>query len=87
MVAFASRLYISVVPELDAPGHVAAALAAYPQLGATATAVATAFGAQRSHLRRSAESETFLRKVIRDVARLVKSDAFHAGSSCHSHVL
>jgi hexosaminidase len=33
VVAFAARRHIAVVPEIDMPGHMAAAIAAYPELG------------------------------------------------------
>jgi hexosaminidase len=35
IVAYAAQRYITIVPELDLPGHFSAALAAYPHLGCT----------------------------------------------------
>lgn len=35
IVAYAAEHYISVIPEIDLPGHMQAALAAYPELGCT----------------------------------------------------
>ncbi|MFP3992106.1 beta-N-acetylhexosaminidase [Streptomyces sp. E11-3] len=35
IVAYAARLHITVVPEIDIPGHSQAAIAAYPELGNT----------------------------------------------------
>lgn len=35
IVDYAARRYITVVPEIDMPGHMEAALAAYPELGCT----------------------------------------------------
>ncbi|MEO9079431.1 MAG: family 20 glycosylhydrolase [Rhodanobacter sp.] len=35
VVAYAAARYITIVPELDMPGHAQAAVAAYPQLGVT----------------------------------------------------
>ena len=35
MVAYAAARHITVVPEIEMPGHAMAALAAYPQLGCT----------------------------------------------------
>ncbi len=35
VVAFAARRHIIIIPEVDLPGHAAAALAAYPELSAT----------------------------------------------------
>lgn len=33
IVAYAAERYITVIPEIDLPGHMQAALAAYPELG------------------------------------------------------
>lgn len=35
VVAYAAERYITVIPEIDMPGHMQAALAAYPELGCT----------------------------------------------------
>ncbi|MBR1687753.1 MAG: beta-N-acetylhexosaminidase [Prevotella sp.] len=35
IVAYASQRYITIIPEIDMPGHMLAALAAYPELGCT----------------------------------------------------
>lgn len=35
LVAYAAERYITVIPEIDLPGHMQAALAAYPELGCT----------------------------------------------------
>lgn len=35
IVAYAARKYITIVPEIEMPGHASAALAAYPELGCT----------------------------------------------------
>ena len=78
LVSYATSLHISVVPEIDSPGHVSAALAAYPELGDATFTVPTAFGALPKALRRSAKSLRFLREVIRDVSELVPGDYFHA---------
>ena len=34
-MAYAAERYITVIPEIDLPGHMQAALAAYPELGCT----------------------------------------------------
>ena len=35
IVAYAARRFVTVVPEIDMPGHMQAAIAAYPELGNT----------------------------------------------------
>ena len=37
LVAYAAARHITIVPEIDMPGHAQAAVAAYPQLGVTGT--------------------------------------------------
>lgn len=46
IVAYAAERYITVIPEIDMPGHMLAALASYPELGCTGGPyeVATTFG-------------------------------------------
>ena len=45
VVAYASRLHIRIVPEIEMPGHSTAALAAYPQFSCTGKAQTTDVGA------------------------------------------
>jgi hexosaminidase len=45
VVAYASRLHITIVPEIEMPGHSTAALAAYPQFSCTGKAQTTDVGA------------------------------------------
>lgn len=35
IVEYAAQRYVTVIPEIDLPGHMQAALAAYPHLGCT----------------------------------------------------
>ncbi|WP_305786709.1 beta-N-acetylhexosaminidase [Symbioplanes lichenis] len=42
LVAYASSLFISIVPEVDMPGHMQAALAAYPALGSASASSSSA---------------------------------------------
>jgi N-acetyl-beta-hexosaminidase len=49
LVAYAQSRFVTIIPEIDVPGHVTAALASYPQLGCTGkptsvfTGIATGF--------------------------------------------
>jgi hexosaminidase len=44
IVAYAARRHMTVVPEIDLPGHMQAAIAAYPELGNTDAVIAGAAG-------------------------------------------
>ncbi|MDE3072495.1 MAG: family 20 glycosylhydrolase [Pseudomonadota bacterium] len=55
IVAFAAARYITVVPEIDMPGHAQAAVAAYPQLGVTAGSL-SGFGGRGGNMDRTAGS-------------------------------
>lgn len=47
VVAYAVERYITVIPEIDMPGHTQAALAAYPQLGCLGSSYEVAHGSRR----------------------------------------
>ncbi|CAJ1406245.1 unnamed protein product [Effrenium voratum] len=79
IVAYAKSLHIEVVPELDSPGHIQAAVAAYPDLGNAPAVVATQFGALEHTMKPSDQSMNFMADVISSTAHLVDSDYFHVG--------
>ena len=66
IVAYAADRHVRVVPEVDLPGHVGAALAAYPSLGAPGAAleVRTAWGISPHVLAISDEVLGFCRDVL-----------------------
>ena len=67
IVAYAADRHVRVVPEVDLPGHVGAALAAYPSLGATVAEhreVRTAWGISPHVLAVSDEALGFCRDVL-----------------------
>jgi hexosaminidase len=72
IVAYAADRFIRVVPEVDLPGHVGAAIAAYPQLGTTGEArpVRTAWGISPHVLAPSEEALRFCRDVLAHVCDL-----------------
>lgn len=68
IVAYAAARGLTVVPEIDVPGHVQAALAAYPELGdGSPTSVRTTWGVSTEVLTPSDESLTFFRRVLDEV--------------------
>lgn len=81
IVAYAGQRHISVVPEVDMPGHIQAAIAAHPELGNTGepVSVATRFGPQTHILNAEEETFGFLEDVLREVMELFGSEFIHLG--------
>ena len=72
IVSFAAARGITVVPELDVPGHVQAAIAAYPELGVDRgdTEVRSSWGISANVLDPSESSLQFFRDVLDEVAEV-----------------
>ncbi|WP_240696700.1 beta-N-acetylhexosaminidase [Cellulosimicrobium funkei] len=72
IVAHARERGVTVVPEIDAPGHVEAAVAAYPELGTRKRPheVRTTWGVSTEVLDPSEESLTFFRHVLDEVLEI-----------------
>ncbi|WP_374009776.1 family 20 glycosylhydrolase [Leifsonia sp. LS-T14] len=82
LVAYAAERYITIVPELDMPGHTNAALASYPELNpdGVAPALYTGSNVGFSSLRNGDPvTERFVRDVIREVAALTPGPYLHLG--------
>lgn len=82
LVAYAAERHITVVPELDMPGHTNAALASYPELNpdGVAPALYTGSNVGFSTLRSDdATTERFVRDVVREVAALTPGPYVHLG--------
>ena len=82
VVAYAAERFINVVPEIDLPGHMQAALAAYPTLGCTGGPyeVATSFGVFDEVLcAGNDEAMTFVEDVLTEVIDLFPSPYIHLG--------
>jgi hexosaminidase len=82
IVAYANARYITVVPEIDMPGHTNAALASYPDLNCDGTAppldTGTAVGISSLCVSDS-ETYTFVSDVIQEVAAITPGPYFHLG--------
>jgi hexosaminidase len=76
IVAYAADRHVRVVPEVDLPGHVGAALAAYPSLGASGPRleVRTAWGISPHVLAVSDEALGFCRDVVDAVCDIFVDD-------------
>ncbi|MBQ9194064.1 MAG: beta-N-acetylhexosaminidase [Bacteroidales bacterium] len=82
IVAYAAERGITVIPEVDLPGHMVAALAAYPQLGCTGGPyeVWTRWGVAKDILcAGNDEIFTFLEKVFDELMDIFPSEYIHIG--------
>ncbi|MEU3414018.1 beta-N-acetylhexosaminidase [Streptomyces sp. NPDC006658] len=90
IVAYAAERHISVVPEIDVPGHSQAAIAAYPELGNTdvvdtaALSVWDTWGISSNVLAPTDTTLRFYEGVFEEVLELFPADA--AGFSAFVHV-
>ncbi|MBQ9476111.1 MAG: beta-N-acetylhexosaminidase [Bacteroidales bacterium] len=82
VVEYASTLGIVIIPEIDLPGHMVAALASYPQLGCTGGPyeVRRTWGIAADVLCAGNEqSYAFLESVLSEVAQLFPGEYIHIG--------
>lgn len=81
VVAYAAERFITVVPEIEMPGHSLAALAAYPELACTEGPfeVATSWGVFDDVYCPKEETFTFLENVLTEVISLFPGDFIHIG--------
>ena len=89
IVRYAAERYIEVIPEIDMPGHMVAALASYPELGCTKGPyeVRTRWGIARDVLCAGRESTfEFVEGVLDEVVALFPSKYIHVGGDeCRKH--
>jgi hexosaminidase len=81
IVAYASSKYITVVPEIEMPGHSRAALAAYPEFGCTGKqqGVEGLWGVFDDIFCAKDETIFFLQKILDEVIDLFPSQYIHIG--------
>ena len=81
IVQYAKERHITVVPEIEMPGHAKAALAAYPHLACTdgPFEVATGWGVFEDVFCPKEETFTFLEDVLTEVMALFPSTYIHIG--------
>ncbi|WP_329254561.1 beta-N-acetylhexosaminidase [Actinoallomurus sp. NBC_01490] len=81
IVAYAARRHITVVPEIDLPGHTQAAIAAYPELGNldVPLEVATTWGVGANVLNTEERTITFFQNVMDEVLELFPSPYISVG--------
>ncbi|MCK4564817.1 MAG: beta-N-acetylhexosaminidase [Verrucomicrobia bacterium] len=84
IVAYAAERHITIVPEIDMPGHMAAAVASYPEIGNTDISgynpkVETHWGVHPYILAPSEESFRFVEDVLAEICELFPSKYIHIG--------
>ncbi|MBF6627513.1 MAG: family 20 glycosylhydrolase [Proteiniphilum sp.] len=82
VVAYAAERYITIIPEVDLPGHMLAALTAYPELGCTGGPyeVAGEWGVFEDVLCPGKDSTfIFLEAVLTEVMDIFPSEYIHIG--------
>lgn len=81
VVAYASQRHITIVPEIEMPGHSLAALAAYPELSCTGGPfeVGKKWGVFDDVYCPKEETFTFLENVLSEVMALFPSEYIHIG--------
>ena len=82
VVEFARRRRITIVPEIDMPGHMAAAIAAYPELGnfpARQIQVRTRWGISKETLNCNDSTVQFCKDVWKEVMALFPGKCMHVG--------
>ncbi len=80
VVAYAAARHITVVPEIDMPGHMQAALTAYPELGSGfCPGVRCHWGVSQNILHPSDKSMRFIRHVLDEVMDVFPSHYIHTG--------
>ena len=81
VVAHAAQRHITVVPEINVPGHATAAIAAYPELGSTDTPLvpSSEWGIFPNLVNAEESTYRFLENVIAELLPLFPGTYFHIG--------
>jgi len=81
LVRYAAARNITIVPEIDVPGHATAAIASYPELGSTGQllAVSTARGVHPNLFNVEESTFEFLDTVLGEIAGLFPGEYIHIG--------
>jgi hexosaminidase len=81
IVAYAAERHVTVVPEIEMPGHSTAALAAYPELACTEGPfeVSTIWGVKDDIYCPSEKTFAFLEDVLTETMELFPSEYIHIG--------
>ena len=81
IVEYARRRYVTVVPEIEMPGHSQAAIVAYPELGNTGKQLPmrTYWGVDENILNADESTILFMQDVLSEVLEMFPSEFIHIG--------
>ena len=81
VVAYASERFITIIPEIDLPGHTSSLIAAYPEYGSSDNniGVKTIWGIQEDIIKPNENTFNFLKDVFTEIADLFPSQYIHIG--------
>lgn len=81
IMSYAAQRHVTIVPEIDMPGHMQAAIAAYPELGSIGDtpAVSTDWGVHPYLLNVDEATFDFVDHVLNEVIALFPSPVIHIG--------
>lgn len=81
LVAYAAERHVSIMPEVDLPGHMEAAIAAYPNFGTSRekTEVRTKWGVSTNVLNLDPTTIGFVMEVVRQLADIFPFEFFSIG--------
>ncbi len=81
LVAYAAARHVTIIPEIEMPGHARAALAAYPELSCTGGPfeVSTRWGVHEDVFCPCEQTFAFLEDVLSEVMQLFPSKYIHIG--------
>ena len=81
LVAYAKVRHVTIIPEIEMPGHAGGALAAYPELSCTGGPfeVSTTWGVHEDIFCPSEQTFTFLENVLTEVMDIFPSEYIHVG--------
>lgn len=81
IVEYAAERFVTIVPEIDMPGHMQAAIAAYPELGCTGEKleVKKEWGVNKNILNPEDSTVRFMQDVLKEVLQLFPGKFIHIG--------
>ena len=81
IVSYANDRFVTIIPEIDLPGHASALIAAYPELGSSTEniGVITIWGPHPDIVKPTENTFNFLKDIFTEVADLFPSKYIHIG--------